>query len=292
VSVFCHLAEIATLAVALTSAAELCSNRQMLGQESRAVAENLLEALRFFGQAREDAEIVDLPGVSLIFCGLNYAAFNAALLAEPIQGEAGELDRLIETAAARFDARGLRWTYWLCEDFLGQTLRRQSSRIFHRRGLRPLTEAPGMYTERLAPPEHKLPDLDIRPVVDAPTRTAFADIMSASFEIPHSVSTSVYGLERAWNGSFRGYVGYASGRAVTTAALVITGDVAGLYSVATAPQHRRLGFAEAIMRHVVQEAYRTAGVQRTVLQATSSGYTLYEKMGYRAVTTFQVHIAD
>ncbi len=261
-------------------------------QEGRAVAYNLLEALRFFGKAREDAEILDLPGESLIFCGLNYAAFNAALLAQPVEGDASELDRLIQAAAARFDARSLRWTYWLCEDFLNPPLRRQASRIFHRRGLRPLTEAPGMYTERLAPPHRKLPSLEIRPVADAQTRSAFADIMSASFEIPHSISASVYGLERAWNSSFRGFVGYASGKPVTTAAAVITGDVAGLYSVATVPQHRRLGFAEAIMRQVVQEAYQTAGVTRTVLQATSSGYSLYEKMGYRTVTGFQVHIAD
>lgn len=264
----------------------------MPGHEGRAVADNLLEALRFFGQAREDAEILDLPGVSLIFCGLNYAAFNAALLAKPVEGDANDLDRLIQTAAVRFDARSLRWTYWLCEDFLNPPLRRQASRIFHRRGLRPLTEAPGMYAERLAPPQRKLPALEIRPVADEPTRSAFAGIMSAAFEIPHSVSGSVYGLERAWNGSFRGYVGYANGRAVTTAAAVITDDVAGLYSVATIPQHRRLGFAEAIMRHVVQEACRTAGITRTVLQATSSGYSLYERMGYRSVTTFQVHIAD
>ena len=59
------------------------------------MAYNLLEALRFFGRAREDAEILDLPGESLIFCGLNYAAFNAALLAQPVEGDASELDRLI-----------------------------------------------------------------------------------------------------------------------------------------------------------------------------------------------------
>jgi GNAT superfamily N-acetyltransferase len=283
--------QIATLA-ALTSAAKLCSNRQMPGHEMRAVADNLLAALRFFGQARDDAKILDLPGVSLIFCGLNYAAFNAALLAGPVEGDAAELNRLIEVAAAQFDARSLRWTYWLCEDFLDPPLRRQASRIFSRRGLRPLTEAPGMYAERLAAPARALPPLEIRPVADLQTRSAFAGIMSTSFEIPHSVSESVYGMERAWKGSFQGYVGYANGRAVTSAATVITGDVVGLYSVATLPQHRRLGFAEAIMRYVVQEAERTTGITHTVLQSTSSGYSLYARMGYRTVTTFQVHIAD
>jgi hypothetical protein len=123
----------------------------MPGDEIHAVAGNLLEALRFFGQARADAEIRDLPGVSLIFCGLNYAAFNAALQALPIRGDAQELSHLIEVSAQQFDARSLRWTYWLCQDFLNPPLRREASRIFKRHGLRHLTEAPGMYTDRLSP---------------------------------------------------------------------------------------------------------------------------------------------
>ncbi len=264
----------------------------MLEEESRAVAENLLEALRFFGQARADAEIRDLPGVSLIFCGLNYAAFNAALQARPIEGDADELGRLIDLSAEHYDARSLRWTYWLCEDFLKQSLRREAPRVFKRHGLRHLTEAPGMYTDRLAPATRHLPPLDVRVVGDESTRAAFSEVMSTAFEIPHSVSLSVYGAERAWKGTFQGYVGYSNGRAVTTAAAVITGDVIGLYSVATLPQHRRLGFAEAIMRHVIREAQSTRGVSRTVLQATSSGLSLYEAMGYRTVTSFNVFIAD
>jgi ribosomal protein S18 acetylase RimI-like enzyme len=257
-----------------------------------AVAENLLEALRFFGQARADAEIRDLPGVSLIFCGLNYAAFNAALQARPIEADAAELGRLIDVSAEHFDARSLRWTYWLCEDFLQQPLRREAPRVFRRHGLRQLTEAPGMYAEHLAPAKRSLPSLDVRAVADEPTRGAFAEVMSTAFEIPHSVSLSVYGAERAWKGTFQGYVGYSNGRAVTTAAAVITGDVIGLYSVATLPQHRRLGFAEAIMRHVIQQAQQTRGISRSVLQSTSSGFSLYEAMGYRRVTSFSVFISD
>ncbi|HEX5229490.1 MAG TPA: GNAT family N-acetyltransferase [Bryobacteraceae bacterium] len=260
--------------------------------EAFAVAENLLEALRFFGHAREDAEIRDLKGVSLIFCGLNYAAFNAALQATPIQGDSGELARLIEVSAQHYDVRNLRWTYWLCDDFLPPPVQRDAWRVFQRHGLRHLTEAPGMYTDRLTPATRALPTIDVRPVGDKPTRAAFAEVMSTAFEIPHSVSVSVYGAERAWQGTFQGYVGYSNGRAVTTAAAVVTNDVVGLYSVATLPQHRRLGFAEAIMRQVIAEAEEKRGVSRTVLQATSSGMSLYEAMGYRTVTNFNVFIAD
>jgi len=260
--------------------------------EIRAVADNLVEALRFFGRARKDAEIRDLGSLSLIFCGLNYAAFNAALLTEPIDGDHAELGRLIDVAANQFQAQRLRWTYWLCNDFLGRTLSRQAPQVFSRHGLRQLTQAPGMYTERLRAPDRPLPALDVHPVNDDRRRSTFAEIMSIAFEIPYSVSTSVYGSERGWAGDFKGYIGYSNGKAVTTAAAVITGDVIGLYSIATLPQHRRLGFAEAIMRQVIDEAYQNAGVRRTILQSTASGLSLYEKMGYRTITTFDVYIAD
>jgi GNAT superfamily N-acetyltransferase len=258
----------------------------------RAVTINLLEALRFFGEARIDAEIQDLPGLSLIFCGLNYAAFNAALMAQPIDGDRGELVRLIEASATQFDAKGLRWTYWLCDDFLSTPLRREAPRIFIEHGLRHLTEAPGMYADELLPPKRQLPELEVRPVSDEPTRAAFADIMSTAFEIPHSVSHAIYGADRAWLGAFRGYVGYVKGKPVTTAAAVTTGGAIGLYSVATLPQHRRRGFAEAIMRQVIQGIRQRTGIDRTVLQATSSGLALYEAMGYRTVTKFDVYISD
>ena len=259
--------------------------------EVLAVARNLLEALRFFGQARADAEIRDLPGVSLIFCGLNYAAFNAALQAQPIEGDAQELGRLIDLSAEQFHARSLRWTYWVCEDFLKQPLRREAGRVFKRHGLRHLTEAPGMYADHLAPATRTLPSLDVRPVADEQTRTAFSDVMSTAFEIPHSVACpctvpSGHGgghSKASWDiptdGSYDGggsdhgrrHRAVLSGYAAAASAAGIRGS-----------HHARSG----------REGAADAGVSRTVLQSTPSGFRLYEAMGYRTVTNFNVFISD
>src|SRR5215469_4482298 len=113
----------------------------MLGPESGAVVENLLQALRFFGYARPGAEIHDLPGLTLIFCGLNYAAFNAGLLARPVGADWLEFARLIGTSAEQFGRRNLRWTYWFCDDYLDASLLRNADGVFNRFGLRALTEA-------------------------------------------------------------------------------------------------------------------------------------------------------
>jgi ribosomal protein S18 acetylase RimI-like enzyme len=267
----------------------------MPGVEALAVARNLIQALRFFGRARADAQVLERPGVCVILCGLNYAAFNAALLSEPVAGQE-ELTARIRSAAREFESRNLRWSYWVCDDFLDPQVRPHAAQLFARNGLRPLTEAPGMFAGRLAPPVRTLPTFDFRAVTDRQTRRSFVELMSAAFEIPQTVSSAIYESERAWNGDFRGFVGYVDGKGVVSAASTVTDATVGLYSVATLPAYRRRGFAEAMIRRVAEEASGRAPEGRpiadTVLQATWSGLSLYEQMGYRTVTNFHVYIAD
>jgi GNAT superfamily N-acetyltransferase len=260
-------------------------------RETRAISGNLLEAMRFFGRARHDGEVEDHPGVCLISCGLNYAAFNAAVLSEPIDGDLNELRRRIEIPAGHYKSRDLRWTYWLCDDFLEGKTRRESRVLFHRFGLNPLTDPPGLFADRLLPPRRLLPAVQVRRVEDEPTRHAFAHLTAMSFEIPPGICQDVYCAARAWTGSFEGYVGYVGEVAVTTTAAVISNDVAGIYSVGTLPRCRRRGYAEATMREVLRQVKERTGIEATVLQSTISGFSLYEQMGYRKYTKFSVYIS-
>lgn len=259
--------------------------------EAQAVAGNLLEAMRFFGRAREEGNVTEHPGVSLICCGFNYAAFNAAVLSTPIGSSTSDLKRRLQLSSDQFTARKFRWTYWLCDDFLAANTRRESKTLFRRYGLSALTEPPGMFAERLEPPKRHLPRIEVRRVADEESRLAFAHITSVSFEIPRSVCHDIYAGARAWSGSFQGYVGYADGVPVATTATVIEGGVIGIYSVGTVPEHRRRGYAEATMRAVLAIERERSGIETTVLQSTSAGLPLYERMGYRKVTRFSVYIS-
>jgi ribosomal protein S18 acetylase RimI-like enzyme len=71
--------------------------------------------------------------------------------------------------------------------------------------------------------------------------------------------------------------------------VVIADGVAGVYNVATIPPHQRRGYGELVMRHALEEMRREHGVERTILQSTPAGYRLYERMGYRPVTTVAVY---
>jgi len=76
---------------------------------------------------------------------------------------------------------------------------------------------------------------------------------------------------------------------VSTAAIVVGGGVLGVYNVATVPGHQHKGYAEAVMRHALEDAARRHGIERTILQSTPAGHRLYERMGYRTVTTVSVY---
>jgi ribosomal protein S18 acetylase RimI-like enzyme len=263
----------------------------MSPSEVTASAENLLTAMRFFGSARKSGEIRELPGVCLVSCGLNYAAFNAALLSQPLGMDPNQLRHRIEGPATHFQSRNLRWTYWLCDDYLDHALRRESKQMFNSFGLSPLTEPPGMFAERLVPPKRRIPELVVRRVEDEATRRAFSYITSVAFDIPLTICREIYGSSPAWGGDFHGYVGYVDGVAVTTTATVVAASVVGVYSVGTLPQCRGRGYAEALMRRALSIEKENCGIEETVLQATNSGRALYEQMGYRKITRFSVYIS-
>lgn len=264
----------------------------MCSSDVRAITDNLTEAMRFFGRARHDAEIHEMPGVAVIYCGLDYAAFNAAVLSWPITDSDAELEQRIHVPAAHFENRKLRWSYWYCDDYIGKPLAGRAKSLLEQHRMSELTEAPGMIAERLAPPARPLPPVEVKPVFDQATRSAFAHITSIAFDVPWNVCRDVYGAERAWQGAFRGYVGYSNEVAISTTAIVVTAGLAGVYSVGTLPAHRGRGYAEALMRQVLEQIRNETGIERTALQSTRSGQHLYTRMGYRPVTNYTVYITD
>ncbi len=263
-----------------------------ISEAARTITENLNEAMRFFGRARHNGEVQDYPGVSIVYCGLDYAAFNAAVLSDPIRGGDADLTARITTPARHFRERRLRWSYWYCDDYVGKPLLRRARSLLERQGLAELTTAPGMIAEELTPPCRDLPVIEVKPVTDAAGRAAFAHVTSATFDVPWPVCREIYGSELAWLGSFRGYIGSVNGIAVTTTAVVAVAGVAGIYSVGTLPAYRGRGYAEALMRRVLQEVERETGIRRTALQSTRSGYSLYTRLGYRPVTSYTVFMTD
>jgi ribosomal protein S18 acetylase RimI-like enzyme len=147
-----------------------------------------------------------------------------------------------------------------------------------------------MLAPALKPPVRALPAIECRPVADASTRLAFAEITSVAFEIPYSVSHAVYTPEQAWKGAYQGYVGLVGGRPACIVAIVAAAGVLGVYSLGTLPAFRRKGYGEALLRAAAADVQKRTGFERLVLQSTEAGYSLYKRLGFRDTTRFTVYL--
>jgi GNAT superfamily N-acetyltransferase len=246
--------------------------------------------MRFFGDATGAGDVRQLDGATAIYSGLNYGVFNIALLdGDPPDGIDGFTARLAE-CSRYFAPRTLRWSFWLCEDVLDFSTRRRARALLMDRDLRPISQAPGMLAEELAPPKRTLPKIECLPVTNPATRQAFGALTAVSFDIPVAIAKAVYEPERAWCGDYRGFVGLASGKPVAIAAIVATPDALGVYSLSTLPEYRRSGYGEAVLRAAVAAEQARTGIRRVVLQSTDAGYSLYRRLGFTEVAKFSVYL--
>ena len=252
------------------------------------VEENLRHSFRIFAKCRHSGEVRESGGVTIASAGVSFQMFNAAFLSEPVVNEA-QMESRIATARVHFNARGLAWAYWICEDWLDSKVRRRSDEILRKHRLYLAAEMPGMAAERLPAPSRALPRMEMRQVSDTQSEKAFCDIGAICFNVPSAWFREIFEDPKVWKSGFVGYVGYLNGEPVSTAATVIAAGVVGVYNVATVPLYQRRGYGEAMMRHALDQAREQSGIERTVLQSTPQGLDLYRRMGYSVITNLLVY---
>jgi ribosomal protein S18 acetylase RimI-like enzyme len=255
-------------------------------RESDLIEQNLRYAMRFFGTANGDGGITALDGAEIVYSGLDYGVFNIGFLTGKITS-ARDLASTVAACGRAFHQHGVRWSFWLCDDLLDAATRRRSRDIFHDAGMRPISQAPGMFASALAPPVRPLPEIECRPVTDSFTRAGFTELTTVCFDIPLSVASAIYSPGQAWQGEYQGFIGMVDGRVVSIVALVRAAGSLGIYSLGTLPQFRRRGYGEALLRAAVA---RLHGNEPLVLESTEAGYPLYKRLGFRDLTRFTVYL--
>jgi ribosomal protein S18 acetylase RimI-like enzyme len=244
----------------------------------------------FFARSSATGEVLDLPEVSIASSNISWSMLNAAFLQAPVETEEA-LERAAAAAARYFVPRGRGWMLGLCEAWVPPRLRERAGELFAVHGLKMALVATGMVAERLVPPMRPLPTLDVRQATDAWGRCHIADINARCYDMPLKVGREAFDVPALFEGDGKGYIGFRQGEAATSAAVIRVEGVAYISMVATLPAHRQLGCAEAVMRHMLAEAHRAWGIERTVLHATPAGIPVYRRMGYRPVTRFHFYMA-
>jgi ribosomal protein S18 acetylase RimI-like enzyme len=251
---------------------------------------NLRQALRFFGQATGKGEVREFGSALAIYSGIEYGVFNIGLLLEGERNVAAGIMACDEY----FRPRARRWSMWVCEDSLDWVSMRDLRAALGKLNMAEISRSPGMIATDFTMPRRELPAIQSVPVDSQPLRDSFSGLASVCFDIPVGVAREVYRQEQAWPrdrpDAYRGFVGMVAGRPVGIVALVRTGGTLGVYSLGIAPESRKLGYGEALLRATVEHERARGGVERVILQSSDSGHSLYRHMGFRETAQFAVYL--
>jgi GNAT superfamily N-acetyltransferase len=115
------------------------------------------------------------------------------------------------------------------------------------------------------------------------------DINSAAYEMDLEPVKIVLGKKAIWNDHVA-VLGSVDGAPASGAAVLMVDGCRYVALVATAPAHRRRGYAEAVMRRALEVAASAHGERPTVLHATDAGRPIYARMGYAPISTHTLYM--
>ena len=229
---------------------------------------------RFPGATVEQAQ-----SVATTFAQLPLPFLNVSTLDRPL---AAESDFSAALAIVKQRAKSCQYDSFaaLCEPWAPP----EWERIAAAEGFTLALKMTGMATNQLLPPRRPLPELEFRRVADETTARDLAMINGQAYQMSLDLFECMCNLH-LWQPDTFGYVGYTAGKAVTSAAVLPVAGTLYVAFVATLPEAHGRGYAEAVMRHAIEQARRALGLTqgaltRMTLHASDMGRPIYHAMGF------------
>jgi ribosomal protein S18 acetylase RimI-like enzyme len=225
-------------------------------------------------------------GLDYFFSGIPVAFFNVALVTgRPVSAAA--LRSHAERACTWYAGKDVPWLFVVTRDTLEPGI--DVEKLLDATGLVPAMPLTGMLASQVAP-NGRVPDrLQLTVPQDEAGLAAVIDLNSAAYATDLGAANAVVGRAPFWHGGVP-VVGLTDGAPCTCAAVLIVDGHRYVAMVATDPGHRRRGYGEAAMRHALDVAAQRHGALPTFLHATDAGRPLYERMGYRTVSTHTAYM--
>jgi ribosomal protein S18 acetylase RimI-like enzyme len=137
------------------------------------------------------------------------------------------------------------------------------------------------------------PGLAIEQVSSPQQIEDFTVALRAGYGVPDVMQEPLVELGRRQlahpDGAWQYFVGRLAGEPVAASQLFLHAAVAGVYAVATAPSARRQGIGEALTRAALLAGMRR-GYHVGILQASAMGQPIYERQGFRSLTSFHLYL--
>lgn len=242
------------------------------------------EFWKLFAQASSGGEAFDRDGLTIANAKQPWFFMNVAMLNGPISDQF-DLEERAQEALGHFERNKNPWVLTASEGWFGQ----DSEWILSRFCLERKLDLTGMLAERLSAPTRPLPHAQLRRIDDEETRFALADLKAHAYGVPRHWARQALGSAALWRGSLFGRIACVEGEPVSGAFALPIGKALYVGWVATSKTHRRLDFAELVIRASLEDAGKATSLQRTILHATNDGLPAYARMGYRSVVKFPLY---
>ncbi|HUG15639.1 MAG TPA: GNAT family N-acetyltransferase [Thermomicrobiales bacterium] len=241
--------------------------------------DNAIGVLRALAQSSRTGRCSDGDGIILVHTGSPVSFFNPAFVTRvprDVSGMFRRIDAFYHEQAAPMvlyarpaDAPGI-------EPYAAEAGFRRGP---DEKGL--LLSAGG----RTAPPP---PDgLEIVVVRDAATLDAFHETSARAFEVPSGWLGDLDIDRLLAISGLTLYVGLARHEPVSTGALFVTGDVAGVHIIGTLAEHRRRGIGEAMTWRAIHDG-TLRGCRFCALTSSAMSHHMYQRMGFEHVVDYAV----
>jgi GNAT superfamily N-acetyltransferase len=213
---------------------------------------------------------------ALVLTGEAHRSFNTLLVgAEPVPVRF--LEECLETARERGCPLTVRFTPRAAE-----ALAADAPRL----GLAPLGQMPLM-TLRPKSAFDEADDCTIERAPDRATIGRTVTMLAQEMGIPADPLRRVFDPDTMAARGLNMFVALKDGAVVSTVTIMQAAGVAGIWAMATAPDHRRRGHGRALLAKVIN-GYRERGIARFYLHASEAGRPLYESLGFETVGSYSV----
>ena len=216
--------------------------------------------------------------MEIAFAGIAVPLFNLAFPKSDGEMSRQEFKRLLGEFGKILKTRGVAGLIFL-----------RTGQVEKNSGIAEMFRMPGMVAEELLPPKHALGEFVIREVAGVAMAEDIARLNVVCHEMELKDVAELTCAE-LWEGPNHGFLLYEDGKAVAGGSASFVEEISYIGWMATLPEYRGRGYAEALLRHMDAFMRQRYGVKETVLHATEMGRPVYERMGFRAVDEFAAYL--
>ena len=243
--------------------------------EAAAVDRNFIAAFRELSAGVESGIVRTIGRVHVSATRFPIAFFNAAFVTEPLRDGAAD----VAEAVSMLRDLGVPFVVHVRADLGAETIAAVAGL-----GLVTGEALPGMALQPGSVPDPPAA-LSIRRATEEARLGEHRSALAAGFGLPPYLVERLMAPTLLANPNVRVYVGLEDGVPVATSLAFRTGEVLGIYNVATIESARGRGYGTAMTWAVVADA--EPGVDLVILQSSALGRPVYERMGFRTVVEYE-----